>query len=169
MLRERDVPVELKVVTETTPATSEVERPHSVSVRQFAPCDVFGRSRERFESFRWPTPRLDPAVVLLDVVVQILAGSHPNVPALHAFPSKFPQRHTTRHVTVERDSARKPVSVRGKGLARERLGRCNSAITTQQRIYRVPVVVDGSIQVMLPSPNADVRLVGAPSVGGGEW
>lgn len=65
-------------------------------------------------------------------------------------------------MTIESDRARKTTTVRFDCLAEEGLRGSDSAIRTQQEIDGLPILIDGSIQLMPPTPDADVRLVDAP-------
>ena len=161
-LCESDVPVDLPIEAKAASAPFEIELPFADSVSQFESRERRGSRREGLETLQWSTPRLDPAVVLLDDVVQVLTGAHAHIPPLHVLSPQLPQCGAARHVTIQRDGTRKAVSIRGERFAEERLRRCDSAVATQQKVNRLPVLVDGSIQVVPLSPNADVRLVGAP-------
>src|ERR1700732_2069966 len=53
----------------------------------------------------------------------------------------------TRHMAVQRHLARPAIEIRGERLTKERLCRRNSAVTAKEKVDRLSLLVDGSIEV----------------------
>ena len=68
----------------------------------------------------------------------------------------------TRHMTVQRYLARPSIEIRGERLAKERLRRRNAAVTAKEKVDRLSLLVDRSMEVVLFASYGNVRLVGAP-------
>src|ERR1017187_7590691 len=68
----------------------------------------------------------------------------------------------TRHIAVQRHLARPSIEIRGERLAKERLCRGNATVTAKQKVDRLSLLVDRSIEVMPLASNGNVRLVCAP-------
>ncbi len=68
----------------------------------------------------------------------------------------------TRHMAVQRHLARPAIEIRGERLAKERLCRRNAAVRAKEKVDRLSLLVDRSIEVMPFASNGNVRLVGAP-------
>src|SRR6266403_472177 len=68
----------------------------------------------------------------------------------------------TRHMAVQRHLARPAIEIRGERLTKERLCRCKSAVTAKEKVDRLSLLVDRSIEVMPFASNGNVRLLGAP-------
>ena len=68
----------------------------------------------------------------------------------------------TRHMAVQRHLARPAIEIRGERLTKERLCRRNSVVTAKEKVDRLSLLVDRSIEVMPFASNGNVRLVDAP-------
>jgi len=68
----------------------------------------------------------------------------------------------TRHMTVQRHLARPSIEIRSERLAKERLCRGNAAVTAKEKVDRLSLLVDRSIEVTPLALNGNVRLVSAP-------
>src|ERR1700738_5488945 len=73
----------------------------------------------------------------------------------------------TRHMAVQRHLARPAIEIRGERVTKERLCRRNSAVTAKEKVDRLSLLVDRSIEVMPFASNGNVRLVGAPGFADG--
>src|ERR1022692_217800 len=113
----------------TTAAKREL--PLANPMGQLNTSDRDGRVLERFESGHRRTAPLDGSMILLDEVVEILAGAHFDVTPARMLSAQQPQRTTARHMTVERHFARHARSVGRERLAKERLGGRDSAVAAK--------------------------------------
>ena len=91
-------------------------------------------------------------MVLLDDVVEVLAGSD-----FHAAPDRMlspqsPQSAPTRHMAIDGDLPRS-TWVRSECSAEERLGCGDAAVGPQQEIDRLALLVDGALQVVPAASN----------------
>ena len=102
-LREGDFPVDSTIEAEAAPAAFKVELPFADSMGQFEAGKRRGGGDKRFEALQWTTPCLDPAVVLLDDIVEVLTGAHAHIPPLHVLSPQLPQCGAARHVTIQGD------------------------------------------------------------------
>ena len=68
----------------------------------------------------------------------------------------------TRQMAVQRHLARPSIEIRSERLAKERLRRRDAAVTAKEKVDRLSLLVDRSIEVMPFASNGNVRLVGAP-------
>src|ERR1700722_7437573 len=68
----------------------------------------------------------------------------------------------TRHMAVQRHLARPAIEIRGERLTKERLCRRNSAVTAKEKVDRLSLLVDRSIEELPFAANGNVRLVVAP-------
>jgi hypothetical protein len=116
---------------------------------------------ERLEAHHRCTPSLDRPMVLLDDVVEVLAGSHFHVAPDWMLTPQSPQRALTRHVTVKGNVAR-TARMRSECLAEERLCRGDAAVGSQQEVDRLAPLVDGAVQVVPTTADRDIGLVHAP-------
>ncbi len=161
-LRNGDFPVESPIEAEAQSAPSAIELPFADSMSQFETGERHGGGDERLESLQWSAPRFDPAVVLLDSVVQVFIPPDAHVAPFHKLPPQPPQRGTSGHVSIEGDGTRKAFAVRVERFAKEGLGRSDSSVAPQQEVDRLPVLVNGSIQVVPVPTNANIRFVAPP-------
>ena len=157
-LRESDSPVDSPIEAETASAASEIELPFADSVRELETGERQRRCDERLESLQRPAPCFDPAVVLLDNIVELLASAHPNVSPSDVLSPQLPQRGPTRNVAVECDRAREAAPVGLERFAEEGLRCNNSAIAAQQEVDRFTVLIDRSIQVVPLPADRNVRV-----------
>src|SRR5450759_4800877 len=67
-----------------------------------------------------------------------------------------------RHMAVQRHLARPSIAIRSESPAKERLCRRNAAVTAKEKVGRLSLLVDRSIEVMPFTSNGEVRFVGAP-------
>src|SRR5882672_11084594 len=116
---------------------------------------------ERLEPDHRCTASLDRPVVLLDGVVEVLAGSNFHVAPERVFSSQSPQSAPTRHVAVEGNFAW-TARMRSKCLAEKRLCCGDAAVGSQQEIDGLALLVDGAIQVVPAAMNGDVSLIHTP-------
>jgi len=65
-------------------------------------------------------------------------------------------------MAIQRRLARPSIENRGERRAKERVCRRNAAVTTKEKVDRLSLLVDRSIEVMPFASNGNVRLVGAP-------
>ena len=128
-LREGTFPVDSPIETESPSTVFEFELPFADSVNQFKACECHGRSDKRLETLQRSALRFDPAMVLFDNVVEVLAGAHAHVAPLDAFSAQLPERGSTRHMAIECDRAREPLPIRVERLAKESLGSGNSEMS----------------------------------------
>jgi len=84
------------------------------------------------------------------------------VPPTGVLTPQQPQRTTSRDVTIERHLPWDARSVRGKGLTKERLRGIDSTVTAQQKIYRLAVLVNGSVKIVPLGFDRYVRLIDPP-------
>src|SRR5882672_12738331 len=115
---------------------------------------------ERFEARHRRAPSLDRPVVLLDDVVEVLAGSN-----FHFAPDwispQSPQRAPTRHMAIDGDLPRS-TWVRSECSAEERLGCGDPTVAAQEEVDRLALLVDGAVQVVPAAMNRNVGLVHTP-------
>src|ERR1700690_36225 len=110
-------------------------------------------------------------MVLFNNIIEVLAGADFDVSPPRILPSKQPLGSMTRHIAVQRHLARPSIEIRGERLAKERLCRGNATVTAKQKVDRLSLLVDRSIEVMPLASNGNVRLVSAPGStdGSREW
>jgi hypothetical protein len=65
-------------------------------------------------------------------------------------------------MAVQRHLARPSIEIRGEGLAKERIFCRNAAVMAKEKVDRLSLLVDRSIEVMPLTSNGNVRFVGAP-------
>src|SRR5882672_9103567 len=116
---------------------------------------------ERFEARHRRAPSLDRPVVLLDDVVEVLAG-----PNFHFAPDwmlspQSPQRAPARHMAIDGDLPRS-TWVRSERLAEERLRRGDAAVGSQQKVDRLALLVDGAVQIVPAASNWNVGFIHTP-------
>src|SRR5450759_4650741 len=127
----------------TTPtATAKRKLPLPNPMGQLDAGNRDGRIRERLEPGHRRAPTLDGAMVLLDEVVQILVRPNLDVPPARVLSPQQPQRTSTRYVAVERHLAWHTRSDRCKRLTEERLGRSDAAVTSEQEVDGLAMLVD---------------------------
>src|SRR5882672_579625 len=97
------------------------------------------RILERFEARHGGTPSLDRPVVLLDDVVEVLAGSNFHFAPERVLSPQSPQSAPTWHVPVEGNFAR-TARMRSECLAEKRLCRGDAAVGPQQKSTVLPCV-----------------------------
>jgi hypothetical protein len=161
-LCERCSPFILPRPASTPSATPERELSLANAMREFDAGNRDGRVREGLEASHRGAPPLDGAVVLLDDVVKIPVRAHLHIPPARMLTPQQPQRAVARHVTIERHLARHPWQRGRERLAKERLRRRDSAISSQQEVDRLPMLVDCAIQIVPLRLDLDVRLINPP-------
>ncbi len=132
------------------------------AVRQLDSGNGNGRIVERLKAGHGGTAPFDRAMVLLNNIVKVFASPYLDVPPLRIFPSKQSQGSMTRHVAIQRHLARPSIEIRGERLAKERLCRRDTAVTAQEKVDRLSLLVDRSIEVVPFASNRNLRLVAAP-------
>jgi hypothetical protein len=86
-------------------------------------------------------------MVLLNHIVEVPAGPYLNVQLPRIFPSKEPLGSMTRHMAIQRHLAWPSIEICGERLAKERLCRRNATVTAKEKIDRLSLLVDRSIEV----------------------
>jgi hypothetical protein len=127
-------------------------------VAEFVESSTQTRSGFRaFETAHGSVSSLDPAMVLLDPIIQILVGA-----VFHAFVQLSPDRARITMVTVRRDTRGvTPVSVLAE--RKKRLRRLHVAGLAQPDVDERTETIDGAIKVTPPANHFDVRLVNVPA------
>ena len=87
-------------------------------------------------------------MILLNQVVEIFVRPHFDVSPARMLTSQQPQRAPTGNMPIQRHFARYPWQGGRERLAKERLRRRDSAVAAQQEVDRLPVLVDGTIQIV---------------------
>jgi hypothetical protein len=123
------------------------------AVRQLDSGNGHGRIAERLKAGHGGTSPFDRAMVLLNNIVEVLSSPYLDVPPLRIFPSKQSQGSMTWHVAIERHLARPSIEIRDERLAKERLCRRDAAVTAQEKVDRLSLLVDRSIEVVPFAPN----------------
>jgi hypothetical protein len=116
---------------------------------------------ERFEARHGSAPSLDRPVVLLDDVVEVLAGSNFHVAPDRMLSPQSPHSAPTRHMAVESTFAR-TARMRGSCLPEERLCCGDATVGSQQEVDRLALLVDGGVQVVPAAMDGDVSLIHTP-------
>ena len=110
------------------------------------------------EAAQWSISSLDPAMVLLDPIVQILVRS-----VFHAFVQFGPDRARVTIVTVRRDT-RGGDARHGFGRSKERLRRRHVALLAQSDVDKGTETINGTIKVAPAATHFDIRLVNVPTL-----
>jgi hypothetical protein len=110
-----------------------------------------------FETAHGPVSTLDPAMVLLDPIIQILVGA-----VLHAVVQFSPDRARITIVTVRRDT-RGGDAGHGFGGAEKRLRRLHVAGLAQPDVDERTEPINRAIKVAPSAVHFDVRLVNVPA------
>jgi hypothetical protein len=84
-------------------------------------------------------------VILLDEVVEVLAGSNVHVPPRRMLSPKQPEGAVARPVTIEGHLLRRTVRMRGEGLPEEVLSGSDAVILAQEEVDGTALLVDRSI------------------------
>ena len=143
------------------PATSarvtQAELVFPDSVSQFDAGDGHGCCRDGLEAVHGQVSSLDGSVILLDDVVQVLAGSNHDVAPEERFTAQQPESPPARDVPIERDLARTVALVCRDSLAEEGLDSGDSAVWAEQEVDGVTLLVDRPIQVEPRAPDLHIR------------
>jgi hypothetical protein len=107
---------------------------------------------KRFEPRHGCTASLDCPMVLLDDVVEVLAGSNFYVAPERMLSAQSPQSAPTRHVAVEGNFARS-AWMRRKCFAEEHLRCGGPTVASQQEVDGLALLVDGAGQVVPAATN----------------
>src|SRR5580698_3770943 len=127
-------------------------------VTEFVEASTETRSGFRvFETAHGSVSTLDPAMVLLNPIIQILVGA-----VLHVLGQFSPDRARITIMTVRRDT-RGGDAGHGFGGAEKRLRRLHVAGLAQPDIDERTETIDGAIKVAPPAVHFDVRLVNVPA------
>src|SRR3984957_2261023 len=100
----------------------------------------------------------DPAMVLLNSVIQILVG-----PVFHGFVQFSPDRARITVVTVRRDTRRNDAGHR-LGRPKERLCRFHLAVFAQPHVDQGTETINGTIKIAPAAVHFDVRLINVPTL-----
>jgi hypothetical protein len=132
----------------TRVAQAELVFPDLVS--QFDAGDGDRCCRDGLEAVHGQASSLDGSVILLDDVVQILAGSNLDVAPKEGFTTQQPERPSARDMPIERDFAGTATVVGCHGFSEEGLGSSDTPVWPEQEVDRPPLLVHGPIQDHLP-------------------
>ena len=88
---------------------------------------------------------LDRSVILLDDIVEVLAGSNMHAPPHRMLSPKQPEGAVAGPITVEGHLLRRTVRMRGEGLPEEGLGGSDAAVLAQEEVDGTALLVDRSI------------------------
>jgi len=91
------------------------------------------------------TSSLDRSVILLDDVVEVLAGSNMHTTLSGMLSPKQPEGAMARPMTIEGHLLRRTVRMRGEGFPEERLSGSNAAVLAQEEVDRAALLIDRSI------------------------
>src|ERR1700722_14613913 len=100
----------------------------------------------------------DPAMVLLNSVIQILVG-----PVFHGFVQLSPDRARVTIVSIRRDTRRNDAGHR-IGRPKERLRRFHVAVFAQPHVDKGTKTINGTIKITPVSIHLDIRLVNVPTL-----
>ena len=87
----------------------------------------------------------DLKMILLDDVVQVLAGARFDMSPSVVLHAKFPQCRAAGSVPAEGDGTREAMAVRGQCFAKERLWGRAAAVLTQHEIDGLTILIDRAI------------------------
>ena len=132
------------------------------AVRQLDTGDGDGRVLEGLEPRHRCAAPLDRPMVLLNNVIQVLAGSHLDVALARMLFAQEPQRAPTGHVAIMRHFARYARGRRFERLAKEGFRGGNFTVATQQKVDCLAMLVHGPIQIMPLRFDRDVSLIDPP-------
>jgi hypothetical protein len=121
-----------------------------------------GRTPERLKTFHGGASAFDRSMILLNKIVKVLATPHLNVLPLRIFPPQKPKGQVALPIAIQRDLARPSRQTRRKCFAEECLRGGDAAIRTKQKIYRLAMSVDGSIEKIPFATNVDISLINPP-------
>src|SRR5580658_6593425 len=127
-------------------------------VTEFVESSTEARSGFRaFETAHGSISPLDPSMVLLDPIIQVLVGV-----MFHAFVQFSPDRARITFVTVRRDTRRGDAG-HGLGGAEKRLRRLHVASLAQPDVDEHAETINRAIKVAPSAVHFDVRLVNVPA------
>src|SRR5229473_1743911 len=129
-------------------------------LRQLDPRNRYRRVVQSLEPQHGPDSLLHSAMVLLDQVVQVLAGADLHPPRKLAGLLHFPHRAMRSRIGVQRDLCGH-ASVLHRA-AEKRFGGVYVPVPTQKEVHRPTRPVDGAVQVHPLSVNLYIRLVHSP-------
>ena len=110
------------------------------------------------EAAHWSISSLDPAMVLLDPIVQILVRS-----VFHAFVQFGPDRARVTIMTIRRDT-RGDDACHSFGRSKERLRRRHVALLAQPDVDKATETINGTIKVAPAAAHFDICLVNVPTL-----
>src|ERR1700723_4610519 len=111
-----------------------------------------------FEAAHRSVSSLDPAMVLLDLIIQILVR-----PVFHAFVQFGPDRAWVTVMTIRRDTRGGDAS-HGFGESKECLRRLHVALLAQPDVGKGTKTINGTIKITPVSIHLDVCLVNVPTL-----
>jgi hypothetical protein len=110
-----------------------------------------------FEPAHGAIPLFDPAMILLQMVIQVSIG-----PMLHLVPEDMANGTWVRIVTIRGDALRGHASARPRSTE-ERLRRGEVAGVAEAHVHEVPVSINRPVEVLPPPVNTHIGLVHVPT------
>ena len=143
-------------------AAAEGELALANAMREFHTCERYGRRAKGLEGEHWRAATLDGPMILLNDIVEVSATAYFDGPPLGILLPQQPQCSMTSGVAVDIEFPW-PYGVVGlQGLGKEGPGRRLAAISTQQGVDSLAVLIDGPIQVVGTTPHRNRSFVHPP-------
>ena len=132
------------------------------AVSQFDSGDGNGCCCDGLEAVHGPASSLDGPMVLLDFIVELLAGSDLDLAPEESLTAQQPEGSPARDVAVECDLPGTAAEVGGHGFAKEGLSGGNTPVGAEQEIDRLALPIDRAILVKPFPTNLDLRFIDPP-------
>jgi hypothetical protein len=143
-------------------AAAEGELALANTMRELHPCERHSRRAKGLKGEHWRAATLDSPMILLNDIVEVSATAYLDGSPLGTFLPQQPQCSVTGCVAIDIELSRPSGVVGLQGLAEEGPGRRLAAISTQQGVDSLAVLVDGAIQVVGTPSHRNRSLIHPP-------
>src|SRR5262249_13794016 len=128
---------------------------------QLDSAQCYFRIPESLEPQHRITPLLHPPVILLNQVIQVLAGPNERLSGQYAFGLQFGDRLMRRLTAIERDLLRDLI-IAYRCFLEEAYGGRFIPVLTQQKIYSLTLLIDCAVEIAPFALHFDIGFINSP-------